>query len=415
MPNRTRTNSDPPIYGTTSMFRNGTDQGYDYSNIMYSDERVMSDVSTPGIREKLESGEIVNNPCLMTRTSRDVAGSGSVTQIRTSGSSDIWIMIGDGSITEYFKHFYYAPSLSGIGRQFDLESMLALSRQRALAQVDSSPYAFGEDVLELRETIAFVRHPLKQLLKLTKSFNRLAHSRIRKNGIKNAKRVAHEVNSAFLQYQFAISPLVRSLCDVIDSLQEKVYRPERRIARGIVNNPIPGADFATRVVTIGSNYKYTYECSVAEGGSCKSGILYEVSNPLSDWKYKFGLRFKDLPEAFWAVVPLSFMVDRIGNISDMIAGLSNLLDPNVKILAAWSTSKHERIETTSLIAVDEINYASSVVPDISRLKTFEYERVVWSPSFSDTLPTFELKGLVDSATKTAELAALILSFTKILR
>jgi len=127
-----------------------------------------------------------------------------------------------------------------------------------------------------------------------------------------------------------------------------------------------------------------------------------------NWQYKYGLRFKDIPATFWAVQPLSFMVDRFINISDFISGGMNLLDPNVKVLGAWTVTKKSRIKSIGVRKIVESGYTSTIVPDDIVDREFYYNREVWVPSLADTIPIPNLRGLVDSAAKTTDLLALII-------
>jgi hypothetical protein len=140
----------------------------------------------------------------------------------------------------------------------------------------------------------------------------------------------------------------------------------------------------------------------------RAGILYEVSNPVVNFQYKYGLRFKDIPTTLWAVLPLSFMVDRFVNISNFFGGATNLLDPNVKILGAWVTSKRERLQSIGVRSISESGYTSTIVPDDIVDKTFLYAREVWEPSLVDAIPSLDIKGLVNSSAKVTDLLALVI-------
>jgi hypothetical protein len=187
---------------------------------------------------------------------------------------------------------------------------------------------------------------------------------------------------------------------------EKVYRPERRISR---SHWIAPSKSDSRIVSkTATGRTFTYKCSAISSGSVRAGILYEVENPVVNLQYKYGLRFKVIPTTFWAVMPLSFMVDRFYHISNFFSGVSNLLDPNVKILGAWVVSKRERLQSIGVRSISESGYTSTIVPDDIVDKSFFYSREVWEPSLEDAIPTLNLKGLVDSSAKVTDLMALII-------
>jgi hypothetical protein len=141
----------------------------------------------------------------------------------------------------------------------------------------------------------------------------------------------------------------------------------------------------------------------------RAGILFEVDNPVESVWYKYGLRLKDIPETAWNLLPLSFMVDHFINISQTIRGITNLTDPSVKNLAAWITTKSNTVKTTSMTALNESGYTSSVTPDLIYEKTFTYSREVWMPGLEHTVPGIDFLGLVNSAAKITDLSALIVA------
>jgi hypothetical protein len=146
-----------------------------------------------------------------------------------------------------------------------------------------------------------------------------------------------------------------------------------------------------------------------------AGIWYEVDNPIVDWRYKYGLRFKDIPETLWAILPLSFMVDRMYNLSQTMRGLSSFLDPNLTILGAWTTTKVDTIET-----ITWIGHVSPIVESVQEaytdtiVKTTEsYNRQTWEPVFTDLFPDYvRLEGLIDTSEKFADTAALLWSYLR---
>lgn len=143
-----------------------------------------------------------------------------------------------------------------------------------------------------------------------------------------------------------------------------------------------------------------------------AGILYSVSNPLQGFRFKYGLRNKDIPVTIWAVVPYSFMIDRVFHISAALRAVTNLADPDVHILAAWSRSKIEDEETLSFDS--NWTYPNSV-PGVATVyvegskhknKTFSYTRDVWKPTVADAIPPATYAKFVDSFTKLADITAI---------
>jgi hypothetical protein len=409
---RSRTSSEPPVVGTHRNYKNGVLQTKSAATTMSEFSSTMSDFVTPNFRERMERGEILINPCSMAVDQRTTTGSGSVTQVQNASPYAVWTATGTGTITGYYDDYGGGlPSYSEAPIPTLIEQV-EVAKQKCIATIDSTPFSFAEDLAEIRETLRFLRDPLSTIRRLSFTYKKLVkrlknQDRFRRSAKAHAKAIANDLSSVWLEQRFAVMPIFRSVLQLMEAYEtEKVYRPERRTSRGIVEAP---SKSDSRIVTkVSSGRTFTYRCSASSFGSVRAGIIYEVSNPIVNLQYKYGLRFKDIPETFWAVMPLSFMVDRFYNISNFIGGAVNLLDPNVDILGAWVTTKRERTVSIGVRSILESGYTSTIVPDDIVDRHFEYQRTEWEPTFADTVPNLELRGLVDSAAKTTDLLALII-------
>lgn len=281
-------------------------------------------------------------------------------------------------------------------------SLVVEAKSKCLGFVDRSPYSFAEDIGELKETIRFLKNPTKSLRDLTQTFSNAWKTRRRAEKLKRAGNLAKAFAEVWVNYSFAYSPLLRSINDAIESRFVDITRPPRKVARG--NAEWVQFDTDTTV-----KYNIEYARVAKQDVSVRAGILYEVTNPLNDWKYKYGLRFKDIPEGYWALLPYSFMVDRLINISQTLRGMEAFLDPNVKFLAGWVTTKTGR--TRSISAIADVNtqvVGTLTSPDTNSLDDFVYDRTIWEPSFFDTIGSFDPKGIIADSTKVADLVSLIL-------
>jgi hypothetical protein len=408
---RSRTLSEPAVVGRHRNYKNGVQQSNFADTTMSEFSSTMVDVVTPDYRGKSARGEIVNNPCSMTVTRRTTTGSGSVTQRQIASPHDVWVATGAGTITGYYQKYGGGLPTYTEAPLPDLAAMSLMVKQQCLANVDSTPFSFAEDLAEIRETIRFLRDPLATIRKLSvnykKAVSRVRQIRSLRSKIRYPGQLAKDLAAVWLEQRFAVQPIFRSVVKLMEAYEtEKVYRPERRISRSHWIAPSKSDSRIVSKTTAGRTF--TYKCSAISSGSVRAGILYEVENPVVNLQYKYGLRFKDIPTTFWAVMPLSFMVDRFYHISNFFSGVSNLLDPNVKILGAWVVSKRERLQSIGVRSISESGYTSTIVPDDIVDKSFFYSREVWEPSLEDAIPTLNLKGLVDSSAKVTDLMALII-------
>lgn len=408
---RSRVISEPAKTGKHRNYKNGVYQGTEVTTTMSSKSSGMIDTVSAGFRRRQKAGEIINNPCSMNVTERTTSGSGSVTQVQIASPYAVWTAFGDGTITGY----YYsrgggAPSYTECPIP-DLSNATAIAKQRCLANIDSTPYAFLEDLLELRETIRFLRNPVYGLYKLAIAYRRSIQNLEKKYRLaRDSKKLAKAIANVWLEYRFAFSPLLRSAIMAVEAYRDKeVKRPERRTSRASIEVPRKSD---SRIVTKVNSRTFTYQCDSYSTGNVRAGILYEVSNPVNGLQFKYGLRFKDLPSGIWNIIPYSFMVDRVLDISSFTKGIVNLTDPNVSILAAWVTTKTERRQSIGVRSILESGYSSTISPDNIIDREFHFNRSVWEPTASDTIPELNTLGLVSDATKITDLLALIISNLK---
>jgi hypothetical protein len=138
-------------------------------------------------------------------------------------------------------------------------------------------------------------------------------------------------------------------------------------------------------------------------------VQYEVTNPLTQISTArlLGLRAKDIPRAMWAIVPYSFMVDRVIDISSGINGFVNLVDPRIRILAASVTRKKETVHTYTFNHKYDDGWSQLASGGPRVIGRFTYKRSLWVPTVLDAIPMAETKRLVDSTSKILDLATLI--------
>jgi hypothetical protein len=274
----------------------------------------------------------------------------------------------------------------------------------ALANLDSTPYAFGEDTLELKETIKFLKSPLGSLLNLSRSF-RSSYVK-KKSSLSDLNKIVKAHEDVWLQYRFAFSPLVRSCTDALEAFETVPKKqPERLTSRGFDN-----LNHENSKVHASGNYTFKYNLVRTIKG--KASILYQVTNPVYDWKYRLGFRAKDWPTTFWQVMPFSFMVDRLYDVTSFSKGAINLADPRVKILSACFSSK-TTLDRTVRILTDHPTYCKSCQGNDWTVHQFQYKRKPWSPSFYDTIPKFTPGELVKDLTNILDLVSLIHQNTRI--
>ncbi len=352
----------------------------------------MTDVVVPNYHKRISAGEIINNPCSYSHSVYST-GSGSMRFEALTGNPNGYFYTLTGLVTSLrldlnqIYGFHPAPAVN-------IDSS---AKQKAIAGIDTTPFAFGEDLLELGETVKFLRKPIQSLLVLTTAFVKQVrrHPRYRTD-------LAKAIAEVWLTFRFAVSPLVLSAHAAIEAytLTEKTL-PPRLTSRGFDFGEASdsGYDIMSGRVT---------EWKSSRTLKNHAQILYQVSNPIHDWRWRLGVRNKDIPAAIWAVMPYSFMVDRVVDISSFITGIANLSDPNVRILSGSYTVRDEIVRELQLISMYTPGWSTTGKGEKITSKTFGYGRTPWAPTVLDTLPSFNARGIAESGKQLADVLALIL-------
>lgn len=354
---------------------------------------------TPGYRNIVAAGGIVNNPCTYVVEDWSSDGSGYVRATSKPNPTAIWEQ--HGPLVYHYSPSGRATLISG-NSPTHATADVARAKLEALANIDPTPYSFGEDTAELKETIQFLRRPMGELYDLARSF-------YQRHGRRTVRQVAKirtkQAAKAVLEFQYAASPLVRSSFSALEAWtvrNDQYVFPARRTSRGFENltEAISGS-FTTSSTTFAKRSDYEQDV--------KASILYEVTNPCDNMEWRLGLRSKDFPVTMWQIVPLSFMVDRVYDVSGFLKASINLGDPKVKILSACVRKKTNRVRQWWIVGRTSSYYTFSFASEVVSYKIFTYEREPWSPSFSDTIPQVKPVGLVNEATKVLELASVLLN------
>jgi hypothetical protein len=298
---------------------------------------------------------------------------------------------------------YGSPALPDDLFLLPLADAVGIAKAKALANVDSAWSAFGEDALELRETLQFLANPLKSVCGVGKEFQRL----LRQRKTANIGQLADAAASLWLEYRFALSPLVNSIDQAMKvALRRESVLTERRSVHGTSFSE--GKTSANAIQNTSDGNAITWKQEVEKEQLVRAYIIYEVTNPVDDWKTRYGFRWKDWPKTLWNIMPLSFMVDRLIDLSTTVGGLMNFLDPSIKLLAAGYTSKLNVQTTETVVAFEKPSTWSTALSSDNGFvtKRGNYQRYMWNPTIWDIVPPPQLGGLVSDITKVTDLAAL---------
>lgn len=369
----------------------------------YTTEEEMDDVLSPGYNKRRAAGEVIMNPAFYVKTSVTRSGAGSLSQSKTDGT-DLSTITGSASLTSFWRQFRGVEGYTQLTSGLTSAAISQQAQQRALENIDRTPYAFAEDIATVQQTIKFLRQPFKGIGDLAKSFQKTVSKRRAKHS--NLLR-AQYLASVWLEYRFAFSPLIMSVSNFIEALEDtEIKRVAKNTARGSSTGQYSKSD--VQAVTAGIATSRWSRKIVAEE-TWRAMVLYEIVNPLTDWRFKYGLRNKEIPRLLWDLFPYSFMIDRVFNIGTSLTGLANLTDPDIHLKVGCITVKSETAETYSFVSRVATGWNPAViVPSVDTFTRFTFERAIWQPTLLSTLPGFFPRNLVNDITKIADLSTLVL-------
>lgn len=362
--------------------------------------RSMFDIVVPGYHKRIAAGEIINNPCTY-RVLRLNEADGTVRGSTSGGGWYQW----DGLCTSKALDIASGDPWNGLN-PLETKDLIPELKLQALANIDRTPYEFGEDLLEVRETLRFIRRPFGELDKL---LSRLRQSLGRGGNRVDWEDVARKLAHSWNEYSFAYVPLVHSAHKALEATTRNIAskQPPRRSARSRQTQ----SDITDQTKTVPGNSsgdELTFFVYHSIDEDCRAQILYTNRSPLKSWGHIAGLRWKDLPTVAWQILPYSFMVDRVVDISSVISAVTNYLDPTIEILAASTTSRLQETATEQLVDRSTPGQSVSVSAGVRINDSFLYHRQPWTPSHTDIIPEVgDLRGLVSDFRKTAQLVSLV--------
>jgi hypothetical protein len=372
----------------------------------------MDDVVVDNFHDRIAQGDVINNPCNFRAHTQVVSElSASFRQWQTATPSEV-IVLESGNMTAR-QMLISAPYLWDVNTATSPTLDTASdAKAKALANVDSTPYEFFEDLLEIRETLRFLENPISGLLGVARAFKR---KRRKLDFIKDARKKAKAFADLWNQYRFAFAPLIRSIMTGMEAFEkfQDIERHTRRNAHGYSSSTRNRTDeLSSKVGGAGTEYRYYWTKDCMRSVTSHASILYEVSNPLVDVPFALGLRLKDIPVVMWEIFPLSFLLDRLWNVKNLLSGLLNIADPTVTLLSGSLTDRTTAQHTITLWGmVHSYNFTQFRidVPDYVEITDFYYDREIWNVEWEDIIPPLTPENVISDVTKLTDLLALTIS------
>lgn len=282
------------------------------------------DTSTPDWKTVINSGKIINNDLLEMSYEGVYSPTEFVCNARQSTqlfkyTSKSWVDEIKGADKDVPK--LYASALAFASS--DEGSLRAEAVTSSFARVDVSELEVLASLGEMPETVAWFKDVLRRLIALTAAFKkkqylevlRLAKLRLRKPGAikKSTKKVGTSMEDFWMEWRYAVRPLVFEVQAYLAALDSKV---EKAIRKTAVKKSFSVTHQESNLVFQGIlPVQVLQESTISR--SISAGVLYQLQPDKMGWWTHLGL---DAPtSAYWAVWPLSFVYDWFFNIGEWIA------------------------------------------------------------------------------------------------
>ena len=197
----------------------------------------------------------------------------------------------------------------------------------AVAEANSGIYDLLTELGEIRDTMSFIFGIFSDILRISKQV-KLDVLRARRRPGATATSIADEIAAIWMKYRYAVSPLVYSANDLLDLR----------------------TDMLGRFQTFRKGNSTTFHVKVDDWSS---GPIEYVDRVWCKYKYdvldnRHGLKLNLLSTA-WELTPLSFVVDWVLNVGDILSAL--VLPSNVQ-QAAYQYSRQLRKTEVALTRPD---------------------------------------------------------------
>jgi hypothetical protein len=203
----------------------------------------------------------------------------------------------------------------------------------AYAKVASAKVDLAVEMGEIGETARFLLNPFKSATDLITKFGRdirRGWNGKRSDGKQRLGDLIDTSGSTYLEFRFALVPLLKSMAAIIEELDRNVVRHNSRkihVARRVVKREAYPAE--KRV-----NLSYGYFRGTAYGVTectqrTKACVYYRLAKPLPTLQ-KWGLSPDNWIPSIWELTKWSFVVDRFICIGDWLQAL--MMPPEVEIL-----------------------------------------------------------------------------------
>lgn len=237
------------------------------------------------------------------------------------------------------RYYDWDADLINLGRtlnNIDITSLRRAAATQALSRLNQPDVAGLVAIKEIRSTLNTLRNPVNGALNFLKN---LLKGR-------SISALAKDASNQHLTVIFGIMPFINDVRGTLKVLEEQLKHatPRRLTARGLASS-VDSKNHAGSFVNHNDGYTRAtmhFNHEVTRTVTVRAYVLYETTYSLPR---TLGLSLEELPRSVWQTIPLSFVVDWLVNVSQVIAALTP--QPSVNILASGYTVQEVEAFTTS--------------------------------------------------------------------
>lgn len=229
----------------------------------------------------------------------------------------------------------------------DIDQMAGVALVKAFAKVNRSAIMGGELLLDLEKSVAMLRRPFANSVKLLKKINFRRKSYLARKSYTALRASAQ----AWLEERYGWTPIVldmdtifRRAGEIRRQLGEVRYVARAQETRSL-KRAVPFAELPLAAPL--SAYRATGTLQTEQTARACAGVIYDLKNRTTTEELNafLGSRPRDMAPLLYEKIPYSFILDWFTNTGTWIEAVTP--NPDVNVVAKWVTTVYDRTDTIS--------------------------------------------------------------------
>lgn len=306
---------------------------------------------------------------------------------KSSGTKPMIVKL-DGCYASTYGSVLSDVTLSSVPSVWD-ESLAGEALVKAMAKMKAPSQDVGVMLAEFRETLEFLRNPLKGVVDYVRTWWRDA-TRGRRHRPTSA---VDALSDSWMSYRYGLRPLLYDVSSIMQGLRVRQtdLQIERAAAKGALVTSVTDAWSAYTL-----NLKFKNRTTTKSWVEAHASQLYRESASVDNYTFlleSLGLDAFALPSLIWEMVPLSFVVDWFFNVGTWLKAIQ----PSARYNPMGNSISVVSRSVTEIKCVDAACYYAALSPQVPRYTSvhrMEYNTINRKPNQSLPFrPQWTFKGL----------------------